>query len=151
MARGSEITLTIFATLILTVLLIATVNFGTSIVLERPEYRDFCEDELFKVPEDRGELDQQELQICNQEFSEADAEYNQIRFYIFAGIGLVLVLLGLFVPVSFITWTGLLSGLVLLTEGIVFNIENKIAVTITLIIILVLIGIGAWRALKKFR
>jgi hypothetical protein len=145
---ANKLMLTLLVTIILTVVLVATVNVGMSIFLEQPNYPDCYKDVQKPYPATYTTEEQAQIDLCNANYDTSIKHYNQTRFYILAGIGLVLVLLGLFIPLPVIRWTGLVSGLILLGESIVMNWQNKIAVFISLLIILVAIGIGGWRALK---
>lgn len=143
MAKASGVLITIVTTIIMTVLLVSTVNVGISLFIDRPDYDDYCD---YYDMENRSDS----YEECRQDYNEARDEYNQLRFYIFVALGIFFVLVGLFISLSYITWTALLTGLIFIGEALVFNLKNRIAVFITLIITTILIGYGAWRALKKF-
>lgn len=172
---ANKLTLTILVSIILTVIIIALVNVGVSLFLDEPEYNDYC-NEPRAVKLDReletqenceandGEWIPQEIQcvtepcpqgycdyysVCEKEYRNAMKPYNQIRFYIFAGIGFILLLVGLFAKENMFQLTGLATGGILVTQGIVMNFENKAIVFISLIAILVIFGVIAWRIIKK--
>lgn len=91
----------------------------------------------------------EEFEDCQDEWENARDNFNQRRFYFFAGIGFVLLLIGLFWRENLFQITGLASGGILIFEGIVTNFQNKILVFTTLIIILIVFGIIARRVIKK--
>ena len=86
---------------------------------------------------------------CYKEHHEAKRPYNQYRYYIFAGVGFILLLIGLFAKENMIQLTGLAAGGILVAEGIVINLENKIIVFFSLLGILVIFGVVAGRVIKK--
>jgi hypothetical protein len=90
-----------------------------------------------------------DYQKCQNDYDNAMSNYNQIRYYVFAGIGFVLLLTGLFTTMLMLQITGFASGAILLIEGVVTNFENKITVFVTLLIIFVVFGILAWRIVEK--
>lgn len=90
-----------------------------------------------------------EFKTCQEEYDNAMKDYNQMRYYFFAGIGFILLLMGLFIGFSMIQLTGLFSGGILLLEGIIFNFQNKVIVFISLLIIFLIFGVAAWRIINK--
>jgi hypothetical protein len=88
---------------------------------------------------------------CQDEYDSATKDYNQKRFYVFAIIGFILLLLGLFVEFNMIQLSGLFSGGILMLEGIIFNFQNKVIVFISLLVILIVFGLGAWKMIKKYQ
>jgi hypothetical protein len=145
--------LTIIVSIILTVIVISLVNVGTSIILEEPEYNNYCED-YYKY--DRINITDEEIQAqnvkmdeCNNNYREAQKPYNQYRYYIFAIIGFALLLTGLFSKENIIQLTGLAAGGILVAEGIVINLENKIIVFFSLLAILAVFGVVAYRVINK--
>lgn len=147
-------TLTIIVSIILTIILISLVNVGTSIILEKPQHGDYCNDSYSgHVPLNEvaaAKMDN-DYKLCNEKYTEALKPYNQRRYYIFAGIGFILLLVGLFVKESIFNLTGLASGGILVAEGIVINLENKIIVFFSLLAILVIFGIVAGRVIKSVK
>ena len=139
--------LTIIISIILTVIIISLVNVGTSLFLEEPpDYRDFCGDIVRGSDES---VDEEALDECNQQYKDAQKPYNQIRYYIFAGLGFILLIAGLFLAEPLLQITGLASGGILVTQGIVMNFENKLIVFISLLAILIIFGIIAYRIVKE--
>jgi hypothetical protein len=173
-----KIAITVLVSIILTILIVSLVNVGLAIFLERPDYTDFC-GEYRPIPVKTSETEplrctndtktcedgsvlsrdpamdcefppcQEEFETCRKEYEAADDKYNQIRYYVFAAIGLLLLLVGLFSKEHMFQYTGLASGAILLTEGIVTNLENKTIVFITLLVILLIFGIISYRKISK--
>ena len=152
---ANKLALTIIVSIILTVILISIVNVGTSLFLDQPEYEDYCKESITKMrisPEstegERLAIDE-EQEKCREEYMNALKPYNQIRYYIFAGIGFILLLVGLFAVENMIQLTGLATGGILVTQGIVMNFENKAIVFTSLIVILAIFGVIAYRIINK--
>lgn len=146
--------LTIIVSIILTVIMISLVNVGTSIILEEPEYEDYCaKADMRYEPQvtTEGEIEKlnQDYEECNEEYEEARKPYNQYRYYIFAGIGFALLLAGLFFKENIIQLTGLAAGGILVAEGIVINLDNKVIVFFSLLAILAVFGVVAYRVINK--
>ena len=89
------------------------------------------------------------FKTCDDEYQNAMKDYNQVRYYVFAVVGFILLLIGLFISFNMIQLTGLFSGGFLLLEGIIFNFQNKIIVFISLLVIFLVFGIGAWRIINR--
>ena len=160
-------------TVILTVIVVSLVNVGMSIFYDSPNYSGYCpyyqtqetcetgggtwinntdyrtDVQGVTKPVPIGGYCQYDTTTCNEEYNDALSNYNQIRFYVFAGLGLVLSLAGLFIMIPLVQYPALLSGLVLIGESIIFNFANKTAVFITLIVVLILVSLGAWRLFRK--
>jgi len=151
---ANKITLTIIVSIILTVIVISLVNVGTSIIIEKPEYSDYCDEFLQKFPaeaitdEERIEANKQSIK-CNEDYDDAMKPYNQYKYYIFAGIGFLLLLVGLFAKENIVQLVGLAAGGILVAEGIVINLENKVIVFFSLLAILIIFGVVAWRVINK--
>ena len=172
----NKLALSILISIILTAIIVSTVNVGTSLFLNEPEYEDFCNYsksiyidtyenitkdicetnngtwtpqnvQCIKAPCPQGYCDF--YQKCQQAYSEALKPYNQFRFYIFAGLGFLFLLIGLFALENLIQITGLATGGILVVEGIIMNLENKMVVFLSLIAILIIFGILAWRVVNK--
>ena len=146
--------LTILISIVLTIILVSTVNVGTSLFFNQPEYNDFCE-EARVIPLDNNatEVEKQEYndqyKQCTDEWENANETYNQSRYYVFATIGFILLLVGLFHKENLIQITGLTTGGILVFEGIVINLQNKLIVFISLLAMLAIFGILAYRVVKK--
>ena len=150
----NKIALTILISIILTVILASTVNVGTSLFIESPEYEDYCEEpvieplELNATKEERTEYNKQ-FDECREGWETSRESYNQVRYYVFASIGFILLLIGLFHKELMIQITGLATGGYLVMEGIVINIQSKLIVFISLLAMLAIFGILAYRVVKK--
>lgn len=161
---ANKTALTIIVSVILTVILISLVNVGTSIILEGPEYEDYCSIGAEKaiMPVACNDLENEACKEaidalddyysgCREEYNTAQRPYNQYRYYIFAGIGFVFLLVGLFSKENLIQLTGLAAGGILVFEGIVINLENKVIVFFSLFAILIIFGIVAWKVINKVK
>ena len=170
---ANRLALTILVSIILTIIFVSLVNVGAPIILERPDYGDFCyigptpltqekceeingtwveeeilEEEIVKRGFSSCELDYTE---CRDEYEKVSGENNQLRYYLFAGIGFILLLVGLFSIENMFQITGLATGAILVTQGIVTNLENKFVVFFSLLGILVIFGVVAWRIISKYK
>ena len=172
----NKLALSILISIILTIIVVSTANVGTSLFLKEPDSNRFCNYtqsppiqtydnitkevcesnngtwtpqnvQCIKAPCPQGYCDF--YQKCNQAYQDALKPYNQYRFYIFAGIGFLLLLIGLFAIENLIQITGLATGGILVFEGIIMNLQNKLVVFLALIAILVIFGILAWRVINK--
>ena len=161
---ANKIALTIIISIILTALLISTVNVGISLFFERPQYEDYCGE--VKAPQ-KVSFDEQNqtyceetngtwengrcdyFKECGEEQNKARENYNQNRFYILAIIGFILLILGLFSSENLVQLTSLATGGILVIEGIVINLENKLIVFISLLLILAVFGILAWKIINR--
>jgi hypothetical protein len=152
---ANKLALTIIVSIILTVIVISIVNVGTALFLEEPEYEDYCGASITKMRIGPDATDEEidaineEQEKCSDEYRDSLKPYNQIRYYIFAGIGFILLLVGLFAKENMIQLTGLATGGILVTQGIVMNFENKGIVFVSLLAILAIFGIIAYRIIRK--
>ena len=173
---ATKVTTTVLISIVLVVILVAMVNIGFSIFVEAPQFDDFCDFNTPRIAQDiitqedctssNGKWTPQNIQCvttpcpqgfcnlfseCNEDYEEARDDYNQLKFYVFAGIGLVLLLIGLFTPNLIITITGLGTGLILMVEGIVFNLQDKVTTFVALLIIFVIIIFFAVRKIGSMK
>ena len=173
---ANKLGLSILISIILTIIIISAVNVGTSLFLKEPTYEKYCNntqiipvqtyDNVTKelCETNNGTWTPQNVQCikapcpqeycdfyakCNQAYSDAQMPYNQNRFYVFAGLGFILLLIGLFAKENLIQITGLATGGILVFEGIVMNLQNKLVVFIALLAILAIFGILAWRVINR--
>jgi hypothetical protein len=86
---------------------------------------------------------------CTKEWESAYESFNQKRFYVFALLGFVLLLTGLFSKENLVQITGLAAGGILVFEGIVTNWESEAIVFVALLLILIVFGVVANRVIKK--
>jgi hypothetical protein len=172
----NKLGLSIILSIILTIIIVSTVNVGVSLFLNEPEYDKFCNttktyaietyDNITKevCENNNGTWTPQNIQCikapcpqgycdfyskCNQAYSDAQKPYNQQKFYIFAVLGFILLLTGLFMSENLIQITGLATGAILVFEGIVQNLENKAAVFTSLVLILIIFGVLAYRVIQR--
>jgi hypothetical protein len=174
----NKLALSILSSIILTGIIISTLNVGASLFLNEPEYTDFCDYtgktipvlessdnmtkefcetyngtwipqniQCIKAPCPQGYCDF--YQKCQTAYEQDMKIYNQRRFYLFAGVGFLLLVLGLFALENLIQFTGLGAGGILVLEGIIMNLQNKLVVFLSLIVILVIFGLLAWRVIHK--
>jgi len=147
---AKRISLLVISSLIIIAVLVTIVNVSISLVLVEPEYNDFCDvvyDRFLPTPDNKTEIPERDT--CYLDYDEARVSFDQTRFYVLAGIGLLLLLAGLFIPSDIVEYSALGTGGILLIEGMVLNFQNKMAVLITLLIILIIFGTFTWRKLKK--
>ncbi len=151
----NKLALTIIVSIILTIIIVSITNVGTSLFLDEPEYEDYCGASMEKMRLSPGTTEEeriafdQEQEKCSGEYRDAMKPYNQIRYYIFAGLGFVILLIGLFTKENMIQFTGLASGGILVTQGVVINLQNKLVVFLSLLAILGIFGILALRIVKS--
>jgi hypothetical protein len=171
----NKLALSILISIILTVILVSTVNVGVSLFLNEPEYSDYCgsireaklnpnEITQESCEAENGTWTPEDIQCvtapcpqgfcnyhqgCSEKYEEASKPFNQYKFYIFAGLGFLLLLVGLFAVENLIQITGLATGGILVFEGIVTNLQDKLIVFISLILILAVFGVLGWRIVNK--
>lgn len=173
----NKLALSILISIILTAIIISTVNVGISLILNQPDYPDFCDySKEMKIMEVSGNITKEICeenqgvwippdiqcvkapcvqgycdfyQKCQQQFENSMKSFNQLRFYILAGLGFILLIVGLFALENLIQITGLATGGILVIEGIIMNLQNKLIVFISLLAILVIFGILAWKVIHK--
>lgn len=173
---ATKLALSILISIILTVIIVSTVNVGVSLFLNEPQYEKYCNttksipvESYDNVTKDvceqyNGTWNPQPMQCvkapcpqgycdyyakCSQAYSEAQKPYNQQRFYVFAGLGFLLLLIGLFAVENLIQITGLATGGIMVFEGIIMNLQDKLIVFMSLIAILVIFSILAWRVIRR--
>ena len=169
---ANKTALTVIVSVILTVILISLVNVGMSIFLEGPDFGDYCgavaskpiaitaeiceadggtwvpmDIECFQAPCNQGYCEP--TSECREKYDMVSSDFDQYRYYVFAGIGFLFLLVGLFAKENMVQFTGLASGGFLVMQGIVVNWDNKWVVFISLLAILVIFGILASRIIKK--
>jgi hypothetical protein len=89
-----------------------------------------------------------ECNMCQKNYDDAVKAYNRQTFFVFAAIGFVLVVAGLFVPVLLIQIITLPAGAFLVIEAAVKNFDDKLYV---IIIFSLLIIAAVYLALKKLK
>jgi hypothetical protein len=128
------------------------VNVGMSLVYDSPKYEDYCNNSVYKpYAGEPTPADILEQERCSKEYNNAIESHNQIRFYIFAGIGFLLMIAGLFIFEVISKIVGLSAGGILTIQGIVMNFQNKLAVFVSLSAILLIFGVLAIKLVKKMK
>ncbi len=89
-----------------------------------------------------------ECNMCNKQFEDSMNAYNRSTFFVFAVIGFVLIVIGLFVSILLIQIITLPAGAFLVIEAGVKNFDDKLLV---IIIFSLLIVAAVYLALKKLR
>jgi len=175
----NKLSLSILVSIILTIIIVSLANVGIALFMNEPEYDKFCDfktQEIIETQERCEEIggkwnpegktfpreieepeDPEEIidgycdrnHKCTQEWEKSRESFNQKRFYVFALIGFILLLVGLFSKENLIQITGLAAGGILVFEGIVTNWESELIVFIALLLILVIFGVVAYRVIKK--
>ena len=130
----------IFLGIALALILFGLFNLGVYTFYDSPEYNDYCGD-VKQVTPDMRDLTEQECideggiynngycdfyEECRGEYDTARDDYNNIIFYIFAVSGLVLALLGIFIPLLAFQIVGIGTGTGLILEGILRNLNNNL-------------------------
>ena len=86
--------------------------------------------------------------FCSKQFDDAIQKYNRNTFFIFALIGFILIVAGLFVHTLLLQLVTLPAGAFLVIEAAVKNFDNKLAVIIVFALLIVAAIILALRKLK---
>ena len=146
--------LTILVSIILTTILVSTVNVGINLFVERPEYSDFCDSNKHiksyeNATEEELKTEEEYFRKCNEEHDLALIPYNNIRYAIFAILGFALLLIGLFFKENLIQITGLATGGILVAQGVIINSENKTIAFVSLLAILAIFGVVGYRVINK--
>ena len=148
MAKKRKIGITILLAIIIGGLLVLLGNLTSDYIFKQPDYNSDC---YKPMPVDRemtqAEKDQQ--QQCFSQYDEIYKKYNQKRFYFFASLGGVLLIYGitrnskkdLLLQIS-----SLGSGGILLGQGAMNNLQNKLVVIVVLV---VLVGASLYIAKKN--
>ncbi len=173
----NKLALSILVSIILTGIIISILNVGSSLFLNEPEYTEFCDYsgktipilessdnitrdiceayngtwmptniQCIKAPCPQGYCDF--YQKCQTALEKEQKSYNQRRFYLFAGVGFLLLILGLFALENLIQFTGLGAGGILVLEGIIMNLQNKKIVFFSLLLIFLIFSILAWKVIQ---
>jgi len=150
--------------IVIAIVLSSFILYSIETFYPSPKYDDYCGEQRRLVSPERTEDMTQE--ICEQEggvwkdvycdyYSECQEEYNQLSdnyrrtiFFITLGIGLILVISGVFLSALNLSLGALLSGIFLTFYGVVIswtNLSNLIR-TITLGIVLAIL---VWLGYKK--
>ena len=131
----------ILSSIFLAILLITFVNLGIKQFYPPPEYNDYCD------PQEPREGDD----TCYQDYDNAQSEYNQSVFYIYAIIGLIGIALGLSIPNLIAQISGIGSGFVLVIWGMVRNNDSTLTLFITSGLLIAIVIFMLFRFQKKWR
>lgn len=89
-----------------------------------------------------------ECNMCQKDFEDATKIYNRNSFFIFAALGFILVVIGLFIGDLLIQIITLPSGAFLVIEAAVRNFDDKLYVIITFALLIIAATYLAWRKLR---
>lgn len=131
----------VILSIFLVIVLVSIVSVGTSLFFDSPEYEDFCDVSIRTIAEPGEKFDSFAFDECNDEYQEARDDFDQMRFFIFAGFGFLFILVGLIitsvVSIPILQITSLASGTILVGIGTVMNLDNKLAVFVTLVLLFI--------------
>jgi len=89
-----------------------------------------------------------ECDMCNKQFNDATSKYNRNTFFIFAAIGFILIIAGLYVFPLLLQISTLPAGAFLVIEAAVKNFDDKLFVIITFALLIVAAVVLALRKLR---
>lgn len=89
-----------------------------------------------------------ECNFCNKQFTDSQEKHNRISFYIFAIVGFILIVIGLFIPILLLQIAVLPAGAFLVIEAAIKNFDDKLTVIIAFGL---LIAAAVYLAIKKLR
>lgn len=132
MSKQKNVGINILLGIFLAAALITIVIFGIRTFMPPPEYpaADKC------VPGDESGC-----QIAWAEHDLAMKEYNNKVFYAYVIPGLIIALVGMFMPALMFQIVGIVAGVGLLIAGIMNNFHNSVAVFVTATVIFILIAV----------
>lgn len=85
---------------------------------------------------------------CNKRYDDAMKSYNRNSFFIFAGVGFIIIVAGLFVSPLLVQLALLPAGAILVIEAAMRNFDSKLMVIIVLALLIVA---AVYLALKKLK
>lgn len=89
-----------------------------------------------------------ECNMCNKQFEDSVAKYNRNTFFVFAAIGFVLIVLGLYVAPLLVQISTLPAGAFLVIESAAKNFNDKLLVIIVFALLIIAAIILALRKLR---
>jgi len=89
-----------------------------------------------------------ECSMCSKEYDNVMKKFNRINFYIFALIGFILIIFGLYSAPLLIQIAAIPSGAVLVIEAAMRNFDDKLAVIIIFALLIIAAIVLALRKLK---
>jgi len=140
--------------IILAILITSFLNVGISLFYEKPEFTDFCDEDIFAPRPVNGEFEeptQEELdeqEACREEYEEARDNHSRIVFFILAPTGLIMLIIGIFLSQITLQIMLMGAGFFNLIISIFRNIDDKISVFITIGVIII---IGIFFVFKKLK
>lgn len=93
-------------------------------------------------------IEMKECNMCQKNFEEAMKKYNRQTFFVFAAIGFILIITGLYVAPLLVQISVLPSGAFLVIQAASMNFDDKLLVIITFALLIVLAIVLALRKLK---
>jgi len=168
--------LMILMSVIIVAILVLFINLFVSYVYPSPDYEDYCSARIVYPGQEKpienndscealalSQRDQccadyygtsyywdEDLEYCecDNTYDEARTNYDQKVFFIFAGLGFILLIAGLFINFTLVEIISLSTGGILVIEGIARNFDDKLMVLIATGVLIVIVGIFAF---KKFK
>ena len=89
-----------------------------------------------------------ECNMCNQQFNDATAKYNKNTFFIFAFIGFILIIAGLYTSPLLVQISTLPAGASLVIEAAIKNFNDKLLIIIVLTLLIIAAIVLALRKLR---
>jgi len=89
-----------------------------------------------------------ECDMCNKEFEDAMAKYNKNTFFIFAAIGFILIIVGLYTKPLLVQISTLPAGAFLVIEAAAKNFNDKLLIIIVFSLLIIAAVVLALRKLK---
>ncbi len=126
-----RLALTIILGIFISIMIIILFNLIVSYIYPGPEYNTFCETSS---------------ETCYQLYQDALEVYNRVTFFIFAIIGFLLIVVGLFINILLIQLVTLPAGALLAIQAAIRNLDDKLSV---IIIFSLLIAAAIFLAIKK--
>jgi hypothetical protein len=114
---------------------------AVDVFMPRPEYTDYCNANE-PIDYNSGQP------LCSLQYESGQNYYNFKIFLIFMVIGLILVIVSLFLKMTFLEVATLFSGFILMIIGMARNFDNKQQALISSVII---IGLLIFVGIKKLK
>jgi hypothetical protein len=121
-------------------------NFSKSLQEEQEECYSERGQPVFEYDDQGCSIALKECDMCSQEFEDAQESYNRKVFFVFAGIGFILIVFGLFAKLLLLQLIALPAGASLVIESAINNFDDKLYVIIAFSL---LIFAAIFLALKK--
>lgn len=86
--------------------------------------------------------------MCAKELENDTEKYNRVSFFIFAIVGFLLIVYGLFSSNLLLQIVSLPAGAILVIEAAIRNFDDKLSV---IVVLALLVGLALYLALKKLR